>query len=124
MISVGKQKGMTGIGWMFVFMLIGATTLLVLKLFPLYSGGMTVTSALHSLESEHNIGKKTPGQIKTMLLKRLDINMVTDVTKDDIYIERAGGAITVEVDYEVRKNLAGNLDVVVVFNEKIVLPSN
>jgi hypothetical protein len=123
MKQVGKQKGMTAIGWVFAFALIAIVTLVTLKLLPIYLDGFSVKSSLASLENEHNIGKMSPLKIKSMLLKRLDINMVTDVTKDDIYIDRSNGAMTIEVDYEVREKLIGNLDVVVMFNSSIEVPS-
>ena len=81
-------------------------------------------STVESLKNEHDIGKKAPLEIKRMILKRLDINMITDVTKEDIYIDRGKGFVTIEVDYEVRENLAGNLDVVVYFNPSISVPTN
>lgn len=124
MVLVDRQKGMTTIGWVLVFMLIAVVTLVSLKLVPIYLNGFSVSSSLESLKSEHNIGKKQPSEIKRMLLKRLDINMVNDVTKDDIFIEKSKGSMTIEVDYEVRKNMAGNLDVVVMFNKSIEVPSN
>ena len=124
MISIGKQKGMTAIGWVFVFMLIALITLIMLKIMPIYLNSFTVKSSLASLEDERNIGSKSPKSIKKMLLKRFDVNMVTEPTKNDIYIEKLGGVMTVEVDYEVRKNLFGNLDVVVRVNESIEVPTN
>ena len=118
-----RQKGMTTIGWVLIFMLIAVVTLITLKILPIYLDGFAVKSALASLENEHNIGKQSHSKIKQILLKRLDVNMVNDVTKDDIYIDKVKGTITIEVDYEVRENLAGNLDVVVVFNETVEVPS-
>lgn len=124
MYSIHKQKGMTAIGWVLVFLLIAIVTLVTLKLLPIYLDSFSVQKSLESLKNEHNIGKKPPHDIKNMLLKRLDINMVDDVTKDDIYIDKSRGNMTIEVDYEVRKNMVGNLDVVAKFNYIIDVPSN
>lgn len=121
---VGKQKGMTTIGWVFVIMLIAIVTLFALRLIPIYIDGFSVASSLESLKNEHGLAKKSPTYIKNTLLKRFDINSVRDVTKDDIYIEHANGMMTIEVDYEVRQKLVGNLDIVVVFLEKIEVPAN
>ena len=121
---IGRQKGMTSIGWVLVFMLIAVVTLVILKLLPIYLDGFAVKSSLASLKNEHNISKTSPSKIKTMLLKRFDINTVTDVTKDDIYIDKSQGMMTIEVEYEVRDKLVGNIDVVVMFNEKIEVPTN
>jgi hypothetical protein len=95
-----------------------------LKLLPIYLDGYSVKSSLESIKSEHNVGKKSSLDIKRMLLKRLDINMVDEVTKDDIYIDKSRGSMIVEVDYEVRKKLLGNLDVVVSFYHSIEVPTN
>lgn len=124
MYSIQKQKGMTAVGWAFVFLVIAMVTLVTLKLLPIYIDGFSVASSLESLKNEHNISKMTPFDIKKTLLKRLDVNMVNDVTKDDIFIERDKGSMTIEVDYEVRENLAGNLDVVVSFNYSVEVPVN
>ena len=124
MYSIRKQRGMTAVGWAFVFLMIAVVTLIVLKLMPIYLDGFSVTSSLESLKNEHNIGKKSPTEIKRMLLKRLDVNMVDGVTKDDIFIEKSKGVMEIEVDYEVRENLVGNLDVVVSFNNIVEVPTN
>jgi hypothetical protein len=123
MYSIRKQRGMTAVGWVFVFLMIAVITLIVLKLLPIYLDGFYVDSAVASLKKEHNIGQKSPIDIKRILMKRLDVNMVDGVTKDDIYIERNKGMMTIEVDYEVREKLAGNLDVVVSFNSIVEVPA-
>lgn len=124
MYSIQKQKGMTAVGWVFVFLMIALVTLLVLKLLPIYLDGFSVSSSLESLKKEHNISKQGPVEIQRMLLKRLDINMVDDVTKDDIYITRDKSSMTIEVAYEVREKLAGNLDVIVSFDYSVEVPVN
>ena len=123
MYSIRKQRGMTAVGWALVIMMIALVTLIVLKLLPIYLDGFSVSSAVASLQKEHNIGQKSPTDIKRILMKRLDVNMVDGVTKDDIYIERSKGMMAIEVDYEVRTKLVGNLDVVVSFNSAVEVPS-
>ncbi|MEJ2142492.1 MAG: DUF4845 domain-containing protein [Gammaproteobacteria bacterium] len=115
---------MTAVGWVFVFLMIALITLVVLKLLPIYLDGFSVQSSLESLKKEHNLSKKSPHDIQRMILKRLDINMVDDVTKDDIYVTRDKSSMTIEVDYEVRENLAGNLDIVVSFDYSVEVPVN
>lgn len=124
MYSIQKQKGMTAIGWILIFLLIAMTALFILKLVPIYIDGYSVKQTVEALKNEHNIGSKTPLEIKRMIMKRLDINMVTAVTSDDIYIDRGKGNMTIEVEYEVREKLVGNLDIVVVFNPSVQVLSN
>ena len=114
-----KQRGMTAIGWVLVLMLVAIFTLFILKLFPVYLDGYKVSSILATLEEDHATGAMTPSEVTTTIVKRLNINIIKDVTKDDIYIERTGNTMTIEIEYEARRNLIGNLDVIVVFKKGI-----
>lgn len=122
MITKQKQTGMTGIAWLGVIALIVMFVLLTLKLLPIYLDSFDVGSVLSDIKNEPNIANMTPRMITRTIMKRLDINMVTDVSKDDIYFDRAGKKRTVEIDYEVRKNLMGNIDLVVHFHKIVTIP--
>lgn len=118
-----SQRGMTAIGWVLVLMMIGVVTMIVLKLVPIYLDGFNATSVVEGLKTERGIGAKTPSEIQKLILRRMDVNMVDGVTKDDIYISRGKGQVTIEVEYEIRERMFGNLDVVVSFNKSVSVPS-
>ncbi|MCW9025586.1 MAG: DUF4845 domain-containing protein [Gammaproteobacteria bacterium] len=124
MINRTKQKGITGIGWLIILALIAFFTLIILKLIPIYLDSFKVNSVLNSIEEEYAGRDVTPVEMTNTILKRLDINMVDGVTKDDIYIERTKKTLTVEIDYEVRTNLMGNVDAVIFFQDSVTLPVN
>ncbi len=117
-----KQTGVTAIGWLGIIALFMMFVLLMLKLIPIYLDSFKVGSILEDIENEPGIASMTPVMITETILKRLDINMVSDVEKDDIYIDRLKNSMQVEIDYEVRKNLAGNVDIVVHFQKSIDIP--
>ena len=48
--------------------------------------------------------------------------MVSGVSKEDIYIDKLKNAMNVEIDYEIRENLVGNVDVVVHFQKSVTIP--
>lgn len=118
----GRQRGMTAIGWVLLIALILAMALVALKLVPIYLTGMSVSSAVSSLEDDSASVGKTPREIRRTLMKRLDINMIDEVTAEDIVIARTGNAIEVEVEYEQREHIVGNLDVVVSFHSSARIP--
>ncbi len=122
MKSLHRQQGMTTIGWILVFLLIAFFTFITLKIVPIYLDSFTAVSILKDLESDPDTGAMSPGEVVRTLRKRLDINMVEGVTNDDIYVERNGDTMTIGFDYEVRRNLIGNLDVVVSFDKSIEVP--
>lgn len=122
MKTMQRQRGMTGVGWMLVFALIVFFTFVGIKIMPIYMDSFTVGSVLSDLEKEAGIGSKTPAQIMSTIMKRLDINMIEEVGRDNISIDRSGTFLNVEIDYEVRRNFMGNIDVVLSFTKKAEIP--
>lgn len=119
MKSIHRQRGMTPIGWILVFLLIAFFALIALKLIPIYLDSFTVGSVISDLKKEPGIATKTPREVLSMIEKRLDINMVEGISADDIYVEKIGDTLNISAEYEVRENLMGNVDLVVSFNKSV-----
>jgi len=119
-----RQRGMTGTGWLLVLFLIGFFSLLTLKLAPVYMENYTVKTVLASLEQEPLITKKSVTEIRKMIRRRMKVNGIYEFDKDAIKITRKGGVTTVEIDYEVQKNVAGNVDLLIFFSDSVELVSN
>lgn len=124
MKSINKQRGMTTIGWILVFLLIAFFALMALKLVPVYLNGFKVASIVKSLKEDREIGSMSNRQILSTLDKRFDIDMVSGVEPEDIYIEQGKGVKIITIDYEVRKNFLGNIDFVISFVESVEVPSS
>lgn len=122
MKSIQQQKGMGALGWIAVLALIAFTSLLVLKLAPVYMNSLTINSILSGMEEDQELGSKSPGEIKTTLFKRINVNRITDVALDEVFIEQTKDNIVVEVDYEVRNKLIANIDFVISFHKKAEIP--
>ncbi len=115
----GRQRGMTLLGAAFAAFLFGFFALLVLKIGPIYLEHYKVVSSLKSLEQVPDLARKSRREVRSLLVRRLDINMVENVTGDDIRVSREDGVTTVTVTYAVEKPLIGNLSVVVYFDDRI-----
>jgi hypothetical protein len=122
MKTLEKQKGMTGLGWVIILLLIGFFILLGLKIIPAYMNNYKVTSVLESLKTDPELVGIGPGRVRKALLKRLDINMVSDLEPDDILIEKIGNALKVTVDYETRKSFTKDIDIVIYYNKSVEVP--
>ena len=118
-----KQKGLTGISIMALLVLIAFVAIIFLKIMPVYFDGFKVGDVVSGMKEERGLGDKTNSEITTMILRRLDVNMVTDVKKEDIYIDKGKDDVTIEVEYEVRKNMFGNLDIVISFKKSVEAPA-
>lgn len=123
MKSIHRQRGMTPIGWILVFLLIAFFALITLKLVPIYLESFSVGSVISDLKNEPGIDTMTSRQIASIVKKRLDINMIQGVSGDDIYVDKLGGTMTISAEYEVRKPMLGNVDIVVSFNKSVEVPA-
>ncbi|MET0092393.1 MAG: DUF4845 domain-containing protein [Sedimenticola sp.] len=124
MKSLKKQSGMTGLGWLTVIALVLFFSLLTIKIAPIYMEHYTVKSVVMSLKEEPLITKKTSGEIKKLIFKRLKVNGVYDMDKKAVSIKKTPGLIKVSVAYTVQEKLVGNMELLVTFADEVELVSN
>jgi len=122
MKTLKKQHGMTGLGWVIILLLIGFFILLGLKIIPVYMNNYKVTSVLEGLKTDPELVGIGPARIRKTLLKRLDINMITELEQEDILIEKLGNALKVSVDYETRKSFTKDIDIVIYYSKSVEVP--
>ena len=118
-----KQKGLTAISIMLLLIVIAFVAVTILKIMPIYFDSFKVGDVISDLKEERGLGDKTNNEITTIILRRLDVNMVSDVKKDNIFIEKTKNEVLIDVEYEVRKQMFGNLDVVVSFKKSVEAPA-
>jgi Tfp pilus assembly protein PilE len=116
-MNSSKQEGFTLVGLILVFGLIGIVTLSVLKVFPVYMEHLAVQKAMETIETDPSIKNMTVGQIRGLFEKKLDMNQVASISAKDAKINRSIGEITMKVEYEVRKDYIGNVDIVLTFSD-------
>ena len=124
MQSRNEQQGMTLIAWLVILAMVGVFITVGLKITPVYLEHFAVKKTLESLKQEPLISRKTLREIRTMLERRLDMNSVYDMTKDEVIIKRSGGVTTITIAYEERRSILGNLSIVMTFEDPIELISN
>lgn len=112
MKHMGTQRGMTLTSFLVVLIVVGFFLYVGMKLFPMYQEYYAVRSAMKSLAKEPGIGDMQPANIQTLFFKRLYINYSDNVKPSNVKFDRKEGGWTLRVDYEVRRPLIGNLDVV------------
>jgi hypothetical protein len=122
--DIKRQRGMTGLGWLTVLFLIGFFALLTFKLAPIYLEHHSVKSVLNSLKDEPLITQRSKGEVLKIIMKRLNINSIRDLKRDQVHIDKSGGVLTVSIAYSVRKNMLGNVDVIVSFDDSVEMVSN
>ena len=57
-------------------------------------------------------GTSDPSRAQELFFKRMDMNYSDSVKRDNIKFDRIDGGVRMNVSYEVRRPLVGNLDIV------------
>ncbi len=107
-----KQGGMTLIGFILVLGIVGVFIYMGMKLIPMYSEFYSVKQALKGLAAEPEITKKGPVKIKDLFFRKLYISYAENIKPAHVTIVPKEAGYLVTVEYEVRKPLIANLDVV------------
>lgn len=106
------QRGMTLIGFVIVLGVVGLFAYVGMKLVPMYSEYYAVKQALAGLKAEPGIANKDPAKIEDLFFRRLYISYAENVKPANVAIERVDAGWRMTVQYEVRKPMLANLDVV------------
>lgn len=117
--SMRNQRGVTMIGWVIILSLIIGGALLIMKIGPIYQRHFSVKSSIGAVARKAGIANEPPAKIVEFVMKQFDINNIYDFDKSDIKVQKTRGGVEIRAEYEVRKNIVGNLDVIVSFDEAV-----
>lgn len=119
-----KQTGITLIGFLVVLVVVGFFGFMAMKLVPAYTEFMGVTKAMNQLATEG--GGRSPDQVRSALMKKLDFQYVSDdtITPQDITIKRSGNAAELNVSYDKRIPFMYNIDFLLHFEKSVALQGN
>jgi hypothetical protein len=114
-----KQQGMTLIGMVIVAMIAGIFVLAAIRLVPVYLEYMKIDSSLDAMKRDLDGSNAGPGQIRTSLERRFDIEGVRNLTSKDVVIERTANGYRVQADYEGRTPFIANVYFLVDFDKSV-----
>ena len=93
---------------------------IAVTIWPVYMENFSVNSHLSRMAEDSKAKSMTKAEILKTLQKRFGVDDVKSVMPEDIIINgEPGQGYEIEVDYEVRKNLMGNVDIVISFNKVV-----
>jgi len=116
-----KQRGITTISLAAILGMLAFFVLIAITLVPVYLENFNVAQKLKTLKTDPQVANMSESEIMDTLFKRFSIDDVDNVKEEDVLISDQGSFIEISVEYEVRKTLVGNVDVVVSFFEKVEL---
>lgn len=121
-LMLNTQKGMSSISWLAIIVLVGFFALSAIKLIPVYIEYYAVISILDDMNKDPSLKGQAASVISNAFQKRLSIETsVQSITKDTYSIKKVKGrkSFMVEVNYEVRKTLIGNISLVAAFQHSV-----
>lgn len=125
MLNHRNQKGMTLVSLVILLAVIGFLALIVLRMFPIYSNYYKIQGVLHSLEEERELYNLNRQQILRIIDRKLQINMVSGFKHEYFTITlKDNGNKEMTIEYDDRRDMMANVDVVVSFKDTIVVTRN
>ena len=116
-----RQQGLSFVGWMALVAIFGLLILSFFKVFPIYNEYFTIQSVLTGVKNDEDIDSKSKRAIWDAISKRLFINEIHSIKRENVKIVRKNGQTTVTISYETRHPYLGNLFIGGNFSESVVI---
>ena len=116
-----RQQGLSSVGWIAVMGIFGFLLITFFKVFPMYYDSYRVKAALESLSQDTEVDAKSKREIWQSLQKRLYIDGVKSIKREDVTMQRKDGKTTVTVEFQLEDEYVGNLYIGAKFVESAVL---
>ncbi|HZH44366.1 MAG TPA: DUF4845 domain-containing protein [Lysobacter sp.] len=107
-----SQSGMTLLGFLMVLAVLGVFAYLGMKVVPMYIEYFAVKDAAEGIAHEADPSSLDATKIENLFFRRLDVSYADNVKPENVSIVRKEAGFVLTVDYEVRRPLIANLDVV------------
>lgn len=114
--SKKQQVGASAFAWLALIGIIALVSVTVFKLIPLYIQDQSVAKILTDVANDPQTATLSPLRVWYAVDARLSINGIYSIEKEHFSYRKKSGVITIAVNYEVRKNLIGNVDLLVSFS--------
>ena len=116
-----RQKGVSSAGWIIIFGIFALLIVSFLKVFPMYYGHFRVEAALKAVAEDTSVDSKSKREIWKSLQRRLNVDGVNYISRENVKMSRKDGKTTVTVSYEVTDDYIGNLFIGGKFSESVVI---
>jgi hypothetical protein len=117
------HQGLTLIGFLMVLVLLGIVAYLAMRLVPMYTEYFSVVNALKGVANEPGIESMDLDRIHNLLSRRFNISYVESIDHKDVKIIRDTNGMRLTVDYEVRKPVVANIDLIAHFQKTVPVGS-
>jgi hypothetical protein len=115
------QQGLTLIGFIVVLVVLGCVAYIAMRLIPMYTEYYSVVNALKGVAQEPGIESMDPDRIHNLLGRRFNISYIDSIDHKDVKIIRDTNGMRLSVNYEVRKPVVANIDLIAHFEKTVIV---
>jgi len=121
--SMKNQRGLTLISWVIVIVFLLFQVVIAMNVLPVYITDSNIAAIMENLPNDEKAKGLLPNKLKALVVKRLGINSVYNVTSDHVTVKASRGINLVTIEYEPRGKLIGNLEYIVSFKHEATVSS-
>jgi hypothetical protein len=114
-----RQRGITAIGFLVIAALVAVVGFGALKLMPIYLEHMKILSVLSDTKAALDGTNPSIQQIRSAIGKRLNIEMVYVLKREDFEIKKSERGYSVRARYDDEASYIANVYLLVRFNDAI-----
>lgn len=119
-MHLNAQRGQSMWGNLFMIGMLIFAAITTMKLWGPYYDDFAVAKAVENMKADSSVPGMNSNEMRESLNKRLQISGVT-LTKDDVKVVKSDSGIQMDITYEKRVPMYGNIDAVVKFNHSLHL---
>ena len=118
-----RQHGLTLLGFLMVLVLLGCVAYIAMRLIPAYIEYYSVVNNIKGVAQEPGITTMDAERIHNLIGRRFNISYVESIEPKDVKIIRDSNGMRLAVDYEVRKPVVSNVDLIIHFEKTVPVGS-
>lgn len=111
-----RQRGMGFAGLIAIIALAVFAAILGMKVVPAYLHNAEIAHLLKAVAADPQMQNATAKDIHEAYSKRAMMDSITDITAEDIVIDRDSGRLVLSASYQVKIPVAGNMSLLLEFN--------
>jgi len=113
-----RQRGVSPLAWIAILLVVGFFAYFGSRVVPAYFNYYSLVDVVEGVANDGTMQNTSVSGIRQTVRKRMRLNDVDKIAEDAVTIERRGGKIVMELDYQVRRALFGNVDVCMRFQRR------
>lgn len=116
-----KKKGFGLFQFIITIACAGVMVVLLTRIAPVYFNDYVIQKVLSNTDKNFGINRLTSEKTKVQIIKVLSLNAIDYLQEKDINVTEVPKGLHVSIQYEVRKKLIANMDVIMTFHNEVDL---